>query len=72
MFLKLYHKVSGKSAPVKEVTKRREKEKLKPWVKKGIRKFIKIRYQLCKQFTKPKTNETWKIKKLLLKITAST
>ena len=39
-FLQLFNITLDKQAPIKEFTKKEEKDKLKPWVTKGIKKYM--------------------------------
>ena len=43
-----------KHAPIKEFTKKEEKDKLKPWLTKGIKKSMLIRDKFYKQMIKEK------------------
>ena len=43
-----------KHAPIKEFTKKEEKDKLKPWVTKGIKKSMSVRDKIYKQVIKEK------------------
>ena len=45
-FLRLFNTTLDKHAPIKEFTRKEEKDKLKPWVTKGIKK------NLCQLGTK--------------------
>ena len=53
-FLRLFHRALDKHAPLKKTTKREKKEKIKPWVTKGIIKSIKVRGKLYKEFIRSK------------------
>ena len=53
-FSRLFRRVLDKHAPLKKTTKRDKKEKIKPWVTKGIIKPIKVRDKLNKEFIRPK------------------
>ena len=53
-FLRLFHRVIDENAPLKKRNKREKKEKIKPWVTKGITKSIKVRGKLYKEFIKSK------------------
>ena len=53
-FLRLFHRILDKHAPLKKRKKREKKEKIKPWVTKGITKSIKVRDKLCKEFIRSK------------------
>ena len=53
-FLRLFHRVLDKHASLKKTTKREKKEKIKPWVTKGIIKYIKVRDKLYKKFIRSK------------------
>ena len=54
-FLRLFHRVLDKHAPLKKTTKREKKEKNKYWLTKGIIKSIKVRDKLYKKFVR------WKV-----------
>ena len=41
-------------APIKELTKKEEKDKLKPWVTRGIKKSMSVRDKIYKQMIKGK------------------
>ena len=53
-FLRLFNTTLDKHAPIKEFTKKEEKDKLKPWVTKGIKKSMLIRNKFYKQMIKEK------------------
>ena len=53
-FFGLSHRVLDKHALLKKTNKREKKEKIKPWVTKGIIKSIKVRYKLNKEFIRSK------------------
>ena len=53
-FLRLFNATLDKHAPIKEFTKRKEKDKLKPWVTKGIKKSMSVRDKIYKQVIKEK------------------
>ena len=53
-FLRLFHRVLDKHAPLKKTNKREKKEKIKPWVTKGIIKSIKVRDKFYKEFIRLK------------------
>ena len=67
IFLWLIGKILGKHAPLKKTSGKRQKEKIKPWVKRGIRQSMKIRDKLYKQFIKSKNNQTHEIKQAAFK-----
>ena len=50
----LFNTILDKHAPIKEFTKKKEKDKLKPRVTKGIKKYISVRDKIYKQITKEK------------------
>ena len=58
----LIGKPLDKHAPLKKTSRKREKEKIKPWVTREIRHSMKIRDMLYKQFFKSKNNQTREIK----------
>ena len=53
-FLWLFNTTLDKHAPIKEFTKKEEKDKLKPWVTKGIKKSMSARDKIYKQMIKEK------------------
>ena len=53
-FLRLFNATLDKHAPIKEFTKKEEKDKLKPWVTKGIKKSMSVRDKIYKQVIKEK------------------
>ena len=53
-FLRLFNTTLDKHAPIKEFTKKEEKDKLKPWVTKGIKKSMSVRDKIYKQVIKEK------------------
>ena len=53
-FLQLCHRVLDKHALLKKTTKREKKEKIKPWVTKGIIKSVKVKDQLYMEFITPR------------------
>ena len=53
-FLRLFNATLDKHAPIKEFTKKEEKDKLKPWVTKGIKKSMSVRDKIYKQVVKEK------------------
>ena len=53
-FLRLFNTTLDKHAPIKELTKKEEKDKLKPWVTKGIKKSMSVRDKIYKQMIKEK------------------
>ena len=53
-FLQLFNATLDKHAPIKEFTKKEEKDKLKPWVTKGIKKSMSVRDKIYKQVIKEK------------------
>ena len=66
-FLRLFNTTLDKHAPIKEFTKKEEKDKLKPWVTKGIKKSMSVRDKIYKQMIKEKDQliKTEKHKKIL-------
>ena len=50
----LFNTTLDKHAPIKEFTKNEEKDKLKPWVTKGIKKSMSVRDKIYKQMIKEK------------------
>ena len=52
IFLRLIGKILDKHAPLKKKSRKKQKEKIKPWVTRGIRHSMKIRDTLYKQFIK--------------------
>ena len=56
-FHKQFLKTLDKYAPMKAVSKRERKQKLKPWITKGMRKSINVKNQLYIRFIK--TNDTF-------------
>ena len=67
IFLRLIGKILDKHAPLKKTSGKRQEEKIKPWVKRGIRQSMKIRDKLYKQFIKSKNNQTHEIKQAAFK-----
>ena len=66
-FLQLFNTTLDKHAPVKEFTRKEEKDKLKPWVTKGTKKYVSVRDKIYKQMIKEKyqlKKKTEKHKKL--------
>ena len=53
-FLRLFNTTLDKHAPIKELTKKEEKDKLKPWVAKGTKKSMSVRDKIYKQMIKVK------------------
>ena len=53
-FLWFFNTTLDKHAPIKEFTKKEEKDKLKPWVTKGIKKSMSVRDKIYKQVIKEK------------------
>ena len=66
-FLKLIEKTLDKHAPLKKTSRKKEKDKMKPWVTRGIRHLIEITHKLYKQFIKSKNNQTRQIKQATFK-----
>ena len=46
IFLRLIGKILDKHAPLKKKSRKKQKEKIKPWVTRGIRHSMKIRHKL--------------------------
>ena len=53
-FLQLFNTTLDKHAPIKEFRKKEEKDKLKPWVTKRIKKSMSVRDKTYKQLIKEK------------------
>ena len=56
-FLQLFNTTLDKHkmhSPINEFTKKEEKDKLKPWVTKGIKKSMSVRDKIYKQMIKEK------------------
>ena len=53
-FLRLFNTTLDKNTPIKEFTKEEEKDKLKPWVTKGIKNSMSVRNKIYKQMIKEK------------------
>ena len=53
-FLRLFNTTLDKHAPIKELIKKEEKDKLKPWVTKGTKKSMSVRDKVYKQMIKEK------------------
>ena len=73
-FLWFFNTTLDKHATIKELTRKEEKGKLKPWVTKGIKKSILVRDKIYKQMIKEndqliKTEKHKKCKEYLNKIT---
>ena len=66
-FLRLIEKTLDKHAPLKKTRRKKEKDKMKPWVTRGIRHLIEITHKLYKQFIKSKNNQTRQIKQATFK-----
>ena len=70
----MFNTTLDKHAPIKEFTKKEEKDKLKPYVTKGIKKCMSVRDKIYKQMIKEKdqlikTEKHKKCKKYWNKIT---
>ena len=46
IFLRLTEKILDKHTPLKKTCRKKQKEKIKPWVTRGIRHSMKIRHKL--------------------------
>ena len=73
-FLWFFNTTLDKHAPIKEFTKKEEKDKLKPYVTKGIKKCMSVRDKIYKQMIKEKdqlikTEKHKKFKKYRNKVT---
>ena len=53
-FVRLFNTTLGRHALIKEFSKKEEKDKLKPWVAKGIRKSMSVRDRIYNQMIKEK------------------
>ena len=67
IFLRPIGKILDKHVPLKKASRKKQKEKIKPWVTRGIRQSMKIRDKLYKQFIKSKNNEIREIKQTAFK-----
>ena len=71
-FLQLFNATFDKHALIKEFRKKEEKDKLKPWVTKRIKKSISVRDKIYKQMIKEKyqlkkNRKTKKLKNIEIK-----